>query len=114
MALFVLIPGAGSDGWFWHPVSQRLTSLGHHVLAVDPAWNDDTATFSDLAEAVVEQLGTAPDHDGGLIVVAQSLGGFIGPLVCDRVRADLLVLVAAMIPSPASSCATAPSTSCRT
>jgi pimeloyl-ACP methyl ester carboxylesterase len=33
-------------------------------------------------------------------VVAQSLGAFTAPLVCDRVVVDLLVLVAPMIPAP--------------
>jgi hypothetical protein len=32
--------------------------------------------------------------------VGHSLGGFTAPLVCARVAAELLVLVAAMIPSP--------------
>ena len=35
-----------------------------------------------------------------LIVVGQSLAGLIAPLVCDRVPADLLVMVAAMVPTP--------------
>jgi len=35
-----------------------------------------------------------------LVVVAQSSGGFTAPLVCDRVPTRLLVLVAALIPSP--------------
>ena len=35
-----------------------------------------------------------------LIVVAQSFGGYIAPIVCDRGPAKLLVLVAAMVPSP--------------
>jgi pimeloyl-ACP methyl ester carboxylesterase len=34
------------------------------------------------------------------VVVGHSLGGFTAPLVCARVPVDLLVLVAAMIPSP--------------
>lgn len=34
------------------------------------------------------------------MVVAQSLGGFTAPLVCERVTVDLLVLVAAMVPAP--------------
>jgi pimeloyl-ACP methyl ester carboxylesterase len=33
-------------------------------------------------------------------VVAQSLGGFTAPLVCERVPAKMLVLVAPMIPVP--------------
>jgi hypothetical protein len=32
--------------------------------------------------------------------VGHSLGGFTAPLVCARIPVDLLVLVAAMIPSP--------------
>jgi pimeloyl-ACP methyl ester carboxylesterase len=35
-----------------------------------------------------------------LVVVGHSLGGFTAPLVCARLPARLLVLVAAMIPSP--------------
>ncbi|MDQ1455981.1 MAG: hypothetical protein QOH28_1601, partial [Actinomycetota bacterium] len=35
-----------------------------------------------------------------LVVVAQSLGGFTAPLVCDRVPVRLLILVAAMVPLP--------------
>ncbi|MFN2472222.1 MAG: alpha/beta fold hydrolase [Gaiellaceae bacterium] len=35
-----------------------------------------------------------------VIVVGHSLGGFTAALVCARVPVDLLVLVAAMIPSP--------------
>lgn len=103
MATFVLIPGAGSDGWFWHPVSERLTALGHDVLPIDPAWDDERATFPDLADAVAEQVSALPGRSGGLVVVAQSLGGFIGPLVCERVDVDLLVLLAAMVPTPGES-----------
>lgn len=35
-----------------------------------------------------------------LVVVAQSLGCFTAPIVCDRVPVKLLVLVAPMIPAP--------------
>ena len=34
-----------------------------------------------------------------LVVVAQSFGGYTAPLVCARRPADLLVLVAGMVPS---------------
>ncbi|GID30756.1 alpha/beta fold hydrolase [Paractinoplanes brasiliensis] len=40
---------------------------------------------------------------GKVVVVGQSLGGFTAPLVCERLRADLLVLVAPMIPAPGES-----------
>jgi pimeloyl-ACP methyl ester carboxylesterase len=108
MATFVLIPGAGSDGWFWHPVVDRLHALGHRCLAIDLPWNEAGATFAGFADGVVDTIAAerdrAADTDGGeLIVVAQSLGGFVGPLVCARVRADLLVMIAAMVPAPGES-----------
>ena len=34
------------------------------------------------------------------MLVAQSLAGFVAPLVCDQVPVDLMVLVAAMVPRP--------------
>ena len=51
---------------------------------------------SDYVETVVQALGDRSD----LVVVGHSLGGFTAPLVCVRVPVKLLVLVAAMIPSP--------------
>jgi hypothetical protein len=38
-----------------------------------------------------------------LVVVAQSFAGFTAPLVCERVAVDLLVMLAAMVPSPGES-----------
>ena len=48
------------------------------------------------ADTVVEAIGERRE----LVVVGHSLGGFTAPLVCARMPVDLLVLVAAMIPSP--------------
>ena len=48
------------------------------------------------ADTVLDAIGERT----GLVVVAQSFGGFTAPLVCDRVETELLVLVAGMIPSP--------------
>lgn len=39
-------------------------------------------------------------HRRDLVLVAQSFGGFAAPLVCERVPVNLMVLLAAMIPSP--------------
>src|SRR5262249_59006506 len=50
----------------------------------------------EYAGVVIDAIGDA--HD--LIIVAQSLGAFTAVLVCSRVPADLLVLVAPMIPAP--------------
>ena len=62
--------------------------------------DDDAATLADYADAVVEAIG---DRREDLIVVAQSYGGYLAPIVCDRVPARLMVLVAAMIPAPGES-----------
>jgi hypothetical protein len=97
MATFVLIPGAGGDSWYWHRVVPELVARGHEVVAPDLPAADDAATFSDYADHVVAAVG------GGrrdLVVVAQSLGAFTAPLVCDRIDVDLLVLTAAMVPEP--------------
>jgi pimeloyl-ACP methyl ester carboxylesterase len=99
MVTYVLIHGAGSDSWYWHRVIPELRALGHDVVAPDLPCDDDTAGFCDYADVVVDAIGDRT----GLIVVAQSLAGFTAPLVCDRVPADLLVLLAAMVPSPGES-----------
>ena len=99
MATYVLIHGAGSDSWYWHLVAPRLRSLGHDVVAVDLPCEDDTAGLDEYADVVVDAVGDR--HD--VILVAQSLGGFTAPLVCDRLPVILLVLVAAMTPRPGES-----------
>lgn len=99
MATFVLIHGAGSDSWYWHLVTPRLEALGHDVVAVDLPCDDDAAGLEDYADVVVQAAGDRRE----LIVVAQSLGGFTAPLVCDRLPVSLMVLVAAMVPRPGES-----------
>jgi pimeloyl-ACP methyl ester carboxylesterase len=63
-------------------------------VAVDLPCEDESAGWSDYADAVVEAIGDA----GNLVVVAQSFGGFTAPLVCARKPCDLLVFIAGMIP----------------
>lgn len=102
MRTFVFIPGAGSDSWYWHLVEPELQARGHRTVAVDLPCDDDAAGFGAYADAVVEQVaeaGHADDADG-LVVVAQSLGGFTAPLVVDRLPVRMIVLVAAMVPAP--------------
>jgi pimeloyl-ACP methyl ester carboxylesterase len=99
MAAYVLIHGAGSDSWYWHLVIPKLRALGHDVVAVDLPCDDDAAGLREYADTVVDAVGERRD----LILVAQSLGAFTAPLVCDRLPAGLLVLVAAMTPRPGES-----------
>jgi pimeloyl-ACP methyl ester carboxylesterase len=96
MATYVLIHGAADSGWFWHLLEAELRARGHDVVAPDLPCDDDSAGLAEYADTVVGAVGDRT----GLIVVAQSFGGFTAPLVCDRVPVDLLVLLAGMIPAP--------------
>jgi len=98
-ATYVLIHGAGDTGWYWHLVDGELRERGHDVVVMDLPVDDDSAGLSEYADVVIEAIGDR----GDVIVVAQSFGGYIAPIVCDRVPARLLVLVAAMVPSPGES-----------
>jgi pimeloyl-ACP methyl ester carboxylesterase len=96
LATFALIPGAGGDPWEWHRLAPALIALGHEAIAVRLPAEDDTAGWSEYADAVVEAL----DDREEVIVVAQSMGGFIAPLVCTQLKVELLVMLNAMIPLP--------------
>src|SRR5205807_2545655 len=96
MAAFVFIHGAGDAGWYWHLVAAELRERGHDTVAPDLPCDDDSAGLPEYADTVAAAAGDRTD----LVVVAQSLGGFTAPLVCDRVPVELLILVAPMIPAP--------------
>ena len=93
---YVLIHGAGDVGWYWHLVEAELRRRGHDVVVMDLPVDDDRASLSDYADVVVRAVGDRTD----LVVVAQSYGGYVAPIVCDQIPARLMILVAAMIPAP--------------
>lgn len=96
MSTFVLIHGAGSEAWYWHLLVPELGARGHDAVAPDLPSDDDAAGFTEYADAIVKAVGDRTD----LVLVAQSLGGFTAPLVCERVPVRLVILVAAMVPKP--------------
>jgi pimeloyl-ACP methyl ester carboxylesterase len=93
---FILIPGAGGAAWYWHRVVPELLARGHEAVAVDLPGADERAGLPEYADAVIAAVGGHRDA----VVVAQSMGGFTAPVVCERVPVSLLVLVNAMIPLP--------------
>ena len=97
MTTYALIHGAGNAS-YWDLVVPELRARGHEVVAPELP-SDDDAGLAGYAETVVSAVGDRDD----VVVVAQSLGGFTGPLVCDRIPARLLVLIAGMIPKPGES-----------
>jgi pimeloyl-ACP methyl ester carboxylesterase len=99
MATYVLIHGSGADSWYWHRVAPELSGRGHDVVAPDLPTGDESAGLLDYADAVVATTGDRRD----VVLVAQSLAGFVAPLVCERVPVRLMVLVTAMVPKPGES-----------
>lgn len=96
MPTFVLIPGAGTDPRVYDATIEALRKLGSEAIAPPLPLRDQDATPSDHADAVAGAVPAGED----LVVVAQSLGAFSGPLVAARVPVAQLILLAPMIPRP--------------
>lgn len=93
---YVLVPGSGGSAWYWSRVVSLLESAGHAAIAVDLPGDDESAGLAEYADIVVTAAAGAQD----VVLVAQSMGGFTAPLVCERISVRELVLVNAMIPTP--------------
>jgi pimeloyl-ACP methyl ester carboxylesterase len=95
---YVLIPGAGGAAWYWHRVVAELEHRGQRAIAVDLPADDDTKGLRDYADLVVKAIKDSGSTE--VTLVAQSLGGFLAPLVCQQVPVQMLIFVNAMIPNP--------------
>ena len=96
MSTFVLVPGAGGMGWYWHRLVPELERLGHEAIAVDIREDDPRLGLEDYADAVVAAVG---DHRD-VVLVGQSMGAFTVPVVAGRVPVELIVLLNPMVPLP--------------
>lgn len=99
MATFAFIHGASDSGWYWHLVERELRARGHDTVAPDLPIEDDGAGLATYADVVVDAIGDRRD----VVLVAQSFGGYVAPIVAERVGARLIVLIAAVVPSPGES-----------
>ena len=99
MATFAFVHGAGDVGWYWHLVEADLRERGHETMAPDLPIEDDTAGLQRYADVVIDAIAERPD----VVVVGQSFGGYVAPIVAARIDARLLVLVAGMVPAPGES-----------
>jgi pimeloyl-ACP methyl ester carboxylesterase len=96
MATFVLVPGAGGAGWYWHRLVPELERLGHRAIAVDIREDDSRLGLPDYADTVVAAIGDLRN----VVLVGQSLGAFTVPVVAWRVPVELIVLLNPMVPLP--------------
>lgn len=99
MAKFAFIHGAGDVGWYWHLLEALMRRSGHDTVAPDLPIEDDTAGLLRYADVVVEAIGDRRD----VMVVGQSFGAYVAPIVAESIGARLIVLVAGMVPSPGES-----------
>jgi pimeloyl-ACP methyl ester carboxylesterase len=97
MSTFVLIPGAGGAASYWHRLVPELASRGHLAIPVGLPAGDDKAGWQEYADAVVAAVDGI---DGPFVLVAQSMGGFTGPLLVGRLPVERLILLNAMVPLP--------------
>lgn len=95
MTDFVLIPGADGQAWYWHRVLPLLGVRGHDAVAVDLPQSHD-AGYDEYADAVLQAM----DGRRSPVLVAQSLAGFLAPVVAARTPVERIVLVNAMVPAP--------------
>ncbi|GAA0312926.1 alpha/beta hydrolase [Kineococcus aurantiacus] len=97
--MFALIHGSGDGGWAWHLVRRALRERGHEALAPDLPTDRDGATWDDCVDVFAAAAAGAED----LVVVGHSSGGFLVPLVAERLDASLQVFLTAMVPRPGES-----------
>lgn len=96
MPCFVLIPGAGGDGWYWSRLVPELETRGHEAVAVDIREDDPALGLPEYADITVAAIGARTD----VVLVGQSLGAFTVPVVAQRVPPRQIVLMNPMIPVP--------------
>jgi pimeloyl-ACP methyl ester carboxylesterase len=94
MTTFVLVPGAGGQAGYWALLVPELRRRGHEAIAVDIAQDDPALGLPEYAQIVDRAIG----GQAGVVLVAQSLGGFTAPMVSQPVA--MIVLLNAMIPAP--------------
>ena len=73
------MPGAGGEAGYWSRVVPLLSRPGHGVIAVDLPADDATAGLPSTRETWSTRSAT----HGDVVLVAQSMGGFTAPLVCE-------------------------------
>jgi len=99
MSEFVLVPGAGGDGWYWSRVTELLRERGHGATPIDLPAGDEAAGLRAYADVIVAAIAGR----GDVVLVAHSMGAFSAPLAAAEGEVEALLLVAPMIPATGES-----------
>ncbi|MBD2691860.1 alpha/beta fold hydrolase [Anabaena catenula] len=97
MSLFCLVHGAFQGSWCWDLLIPYLEAQGHKTVTADLPIENDSATLSQFADAVIQVL---PKTDDDIVLVGHSMAGTVIPLVAEAVKVRQLVFLAALIPYP--------------
>ena len=97
----VLLPGAGGAAAYWDKVVPILEAEGHEAVAVELPADDEAAGLPEY----VEIAHAACEGADEVLVVAQSMGGFTGAMLADRLAREGgtllgLVFLNGMVPLP--------------
>ena len=93
---YLLVPGAGGAGWYWHRVVAELRDRGYSAEAIDLPTDDEQAGLADYAEVIV----TAGAKYDELVLVGQSMGAFSVAIAAQTLQPSRIVLMNAMVPRP--------------
>jgi pimeloyl-ACP methyl ester carboxylesterase len=96
MSLFCLVHGAFQGTWCWDLLIPYLEAQGHKTVAMDLPIENESATLSQFADAVIQAIPKTDD----IVLVGHSMAGTIIPLVAEAVKVRQLVFLAALIPYP--------------
>ncbi|WP_052366956.1 alpha/beta fold hydrolase [Paraoerskovia marina] len=95
----LLIPGAGGDASVFSELAPELERRGYRAIPLDLPAQDESLGWTDQCDLAVEALDPADD----VVVLALSMGAYVGALVCERRPVHVLVLLNPMIPLPGES-----------
>ena len=111
MATFILIHGMWHGGWCWERLAPLLRDAGHDVHAptlaglAERAHLRDNVDLNTHVQEIVELIESQNLRD--VILVGHSLGGFMAPIVADRIpeRVAHIVNLDGMVPENGKSLA---------
>lgn len=100
MTSYVLVHGAGADGWYWGETAAVLEKDGHLVhIACLPSTGTDPAALGDLDADVIETRRLVQAAGEPVVLVGHSYGGMVVAELADHPGVAHSVYLAALWPT---------------